>query len=839
MKTLHSLTQQLDRLRRTTQPIRSLLSFGEVEASVDTNTSELQAQKRAILSQRQHSATRRSQRSDRQRCPSSMMWVVAVVSLTSVGGNRFYNQPGLNVSTIAPQTIRAPQDARVEDTKTTEEKRKAARTGFVPVLMIDRTYTDQIYQNLQQSLDEADQVRSVAGAFPFVAPAVLSTSSQQYLRSSEDWEWQAVMNAVKISPDKASPSPDLLVPNQTNSETERSLDLAFFQTVTELKTYRAANSAIAFNDLISLISQSRQRYAQAVQQLKAPRAEKANSRYEVTLLELSDTDWEQTQDGIHQAATRMLTQGIPRGLPKSILKEAVRLQVGMVIPTGTESLATQLLTEVLQPNLVEDKEQTKQRAEQAAQAVPPQLVTIKQGEVIVESGKAISQADFVLLDHFGLSRRQTNWLGLAGFGCFVTGAVGVFVLVERRFSMALRRRDYILILLLSLSTPLIAAFNFPYSSLPAVGLLIGSFYGSPLGLTVVGLLTVVAGTGLEVAWESLLAGAAGGLLGAFMAGKTRSREELALLGGAVGLTQGAVNLIVNLILSSAAGMIWYAVLPEAAIYGLSGLAWSIVALGISPYLERFFDLVTPIRLAELANPNRSLLKRLATEAPGTFQHTLFVATLAEAAARELHCNVELVRTGTLYHDIGKMHDPLGFIENQMGGPNKHNEINDPWKSAEIIKKHVTEGLVMARKYQLPKAVRDFIPEHQGKLLISYFYYQAQQLVEKEGETQPVQESDFRYDGPIPQSRETAVVMLADACEAALRSLKDATPETALATILKIFKARWQDNQLIDSGLTREDLSIIAEVFVRVWQQSNHQRIPYPKAALNPQPLVGN
>jgi len=110
---------------------------------------------------------------------------------------------------------------------------------------------------------------------------------------------------------------------------------------------------------------------------------------------------------------------------------------------------------------------------------------------------------------------------------------------------------------------------------------------------------------------------------------------------------------------------------------------------------------------------------LATEAPGTFQHTMFVASLAEAAARKLNCNVELIRAGTLYHDVGKMHDPLGFIENQMGGVNKHDEIDDPWISAEIIKRHVSEGLVMARKYGLPKAIRDFIPEHQGTLLIAF------------------------------------------------------------------------------------------------------------------------
>jgi putative nucleotidyltransferase with HDIG domain len=294
------------------------------------------------------------------------------------------------------------------------------------------------------------------------------------------------------------------------------------------------------------------------------------------------------------------------------------------------------------------------------------------------------------------------------------------------------------------------------------------------------------------------------------------------LGILIGLTQGVVYLLVN----TAIAPLWYAVLGAAVLNGLAGLIWSILALGLSPYLEALFDLVTPIRLAELSNPNRPLLKRLANEAPGTFQHTLFVATLAEAAARALNCNVELVRAGVLYHDIGKMHDPLGFIENQMGGINKHDVINDPWKSAEIIKKHVTEGLVMARQHKLPSAIQAFIPEHQGTILIAYFYQQAQQ--QQQNPEKVLHESDFRYDGPIPQSKETGIAILADACEAALRSLKDATPEAALAMVNKILKARWQDNQLIDSGLTRAEMSQIAHIFVQVWQQFHHQRIAYPK-----------
>jgi hypothetical protein len=379
------------------------------------------------------------------------------------------------------------------------------------------------------------------------------------------------------------------------------------------------------------------------------------------------------------------------------------------------------------------------------------------------------------------------------------------------------------------------ALRLPSTNLPAVGFLVGGFYGAPLGLAVTGLLTVLLPIGMDIGWSQLLASAAGGLLCGVVAGRLRSREELALLGGAVGLLQGTLYLVLN----AASGVVWYTLLGASALQGLIGLAWIIVALGSSPYLEQLFDLVTTIRLVELANPNRPLLKRLAAETPGTFQHTLFVSTLAEAAARTLGCNVELVRTGTLYHDIGKMHDPQGFIENQMGGTNKHDLIDDPYKSAEIIKKHVTEGLVMARKFRLPKAVRAFIPEHQGTMLIAYFYHQAQQRaqqpVDVDGIVTEVQEADFRYDGPIPQSRETGIVMLADSCEAALRSLKDATYEEALNMINKILRARWQDHQLVDSGLTREEMSQIAEIFVQVWQQFNHQRIAYPKLAASPQP----
>ncbi len=774
---------------------------------------------------------------------SPMLAVVAVVSLSSTLGHRFYNQPKLDVGTKAPQTIKAPASAKIPDYKTTEEQRSSARIGAVAILMLDRTVDQKIDRELQQFWQHGSELRQVVGPFPFATPSALSNAAQVYLRGCPEWEWRSILAQAgdnSVTSERLSlDSQPSAAPAQNNSQQDA---------IAQLQAYSRSVSRADFQSLTNSISSTRRRYVNALEALEKPSVSGLRQIYDTSLFDLSDAAWETTQTGMNRAAKRMLVQGIPQGLPKEILKEAVKLQVADEVPLESQALAVDGLSAILQPNLVRDPEETKQLAELAARKVKPVTIAIEQGEIIVAEGKIISQQDFVLLDYFGLSRRGVNWLGLAGFVCLVAGAIAIVLLVERHYR--LRRRDHLLLLLLTLSAPVLVSLGLPWTTLPAIGILAGGFYGSAVGVTVVGLLSALLPIGLDVELIHLVASAAGGLLGAFMAGRLRSREELALLGVGVGLTQGMVYLVGTLIASAAAGAIWYVVLGTVGAQSLAGLAWSVVAIGISPYLEHVFDLITPIRLAELANPNRPLLKRLAAEAPGTFQHTLFVASLAEAAARELGCNVELVRTGTLYHDIGKMHDPLGFCENQMSGGNKHDEINDPWASADLIKKHVTEGLVMARKHRLPKAIQAFIPEHQGTMLIAYFYHQALQIAAKELEdlnitladadnskliikSREVREEDFRYDGPTPQSRETGILMLADSCEAALRSLKDATHEEALNMVNRILRARWQDNQLIDSGLNREDMSLIAEIFVRVWEQFNHKRIAYPSAVFAP------
>ncbi len=782
------------------------------------------------------------QRFGRRHYQPPIVLLIAVLSLTSFIGYRFYNEPLLAVGTIAPQTLRAPESASVVDKRTTQETRLAAKTAAVPVLMLDPTINQEVTQSLQSLLQQGDTLRAQAGPFPFVDNTTLSTKAQRYLRQAQEWEWrEAIARAKGELPDEgylSYPSPaQPAAANSTRPDAPDDSDpLAASQSlaILELQNYTRLYSSEGLTALERIITQARQRYRQAITALQTPLANatkrQPNAFYHASLLNLEEDQWETSKTIMQQALNRMLSQGVSPGLPNTLMVNAIQVQLGDDLSPETEAQAIAILKQVIRPNLVEDPVRTQQRAQQAAESIADVMVEIRKGEVIVQAGKPITQEDFVLLDHFGLSRRRVNWLGLLGFSGLVGGGIAIFLLVEQRFHTGLRRRDRLLILLLTLSAPVMIALGLQATSLPLIGLLVGSFYGSALGVTVLGLLTVLLPIGMEVSLTHLLASAMGSILGAIMAERLRSREELALLGGGVGLTQGLVYLVLTLILSSSTRSVWYILLLTAALQTLIGITWSVVALGISPYLEQFFDLVTPIRLAELSNPNRPLLERLSSTTPGTFQHTLFVSTLAEAAARALSCNVELVRAGTLYHDIGKMHDPLAFIENQMGGPNKHDEIDDPWASAALIKKHVSEGLVMARRCRLPKAIQTFIPEHQGTMLISYFYYQALQQA-KTDPTLIVNEADFRYDGPIPQTRETGIVMLADSCEAALRSLKDATPEEALAMVNRILRARWQDNQLSESGLSREEMTRIADIFVQVWLQFNHQRIPYPKAAL--------
>ena len=253
-----------------------------------------------------------------------------------------------------------------------------------------------------------------------------------------------------------------------------------------------------------------------------------------------------------------------------------------------------------------------------------------------------------------------------------------------------------------------------------------------------------------------------------------------------------------------------------------GLLSGALAVSLQPVFESIFHLPTPSKLLELCNPNQTLLRRLQIEAPGTYHHSLIVANLAEAAAEKIGANPYLARAAGYYHDIGKLKRPQYFKENQVG-ENLHNNL-DPYISAAILTSHTKDGYQMALKERMPKEVSDIILQHHGDTPVMFFYHKALQL----SNGSPVDISEFRYDGPRPNTREAAIVMLADTIEAAVRSMPDPTPKAIDQFIERLVRGKLEDGQLSDSPITLRDIDEICSAFSGVLRGVFHERIEYPE-----------
>lgn len=527
------------------------------------------------------------------------------------------------------------------------------------------------------------------------------------------------------------------------------------------------------------------------------------------------------QRDLRQAQLRMLSQGVAPGLAEGQLLAAAQLQLEALAPPGRE-LGARLLAKILQgqSNLRSDPALSQRRLEALISQEGIPTLSVKAGDLITRQGEPISPQSLDVLDYFGLVNRRPRPLAWLGRFTETLAVCGVMVLLQRRWRPCLEPRQA----LLSLGTLLLVqGLNLwlgqaasPMVLLVPPTLLLAQGLGSPCGLAWLAAATLLWPLPLSTSLVlRLLVGAATAALAAVLAARQRSRAELLQL--AVLLPSGAV-LLQWLLLQGSGQPGQLDLISEALLLG--GLLMG--GLLLAPLVETFFGLLTRARLLELADLERPLLRRLSCEAPGTFEHTLMIAGLAEEGARSIGADVDLVRTGALYHDVGKLHGPQWFIENQEEGLNPHDQLNDPFASAAILQAHVDEGLRLARRYRLPRPLADFIPEHQGTLKMGYFLHQAR---ERDPE---VAERRFRYRGPTPRSRETGILMLADGCEAALRSLPPGTSEAeARQMVRRIVEARQADGQLASSGISRAELELLIRAFVRVWRRMRHRRIPYP------------
>jgi hypothetical protein len=312
----------------------------------------------------------------------------------------------------------------------------------------------------------------------------------------------------------------------------------------------------------------------------------------------------------------------------------------------------------------------------------------------------------------------------------------------------------------------------------------------------------------------------------------RDRAGIFRAGVGVGLVGVALAVAVGLFAGKGAGDIAVSAL---AAFGGGALLLPVTVVGVLPIVEAGFGYVTDVKLLELANLNHPALKELIVQAPGTYHHSILMGSLVEGAAEAIGANPLLARVCAYYHDLGKIRNPLFFAENQRGGENRHDQLA-PSMSALIVKRHVTDGLELARHWRLPRVVADCIPQHHGTRHVGYFWAKAQQRASEDGgRSAALDEGLFRYPGPKPQSREAALVMIADACEASSRALEAPTADALRTLVSRRINEVFAEGQLDECELTLRDLNAIAAAMVRALEAIYHTRPDYPSSR-GPEPV---
>ncbi len=519
-------------------------------------------------------------------------------------------------------------------------------------------------------------------------------------------------------------------------------------------------------------------------------------------------------------------------------EQVMELTDQMAFSDEAKDIIKIVVINTIRPNLIFNSDATELAISNAIEAVQPVQKTVKAGEIIVRQGDRVTAEQIALLEQLGMQRTPGNTLSFIGVCIFVGIIFLLMIEFLRRYYREILKNDKmiflvgLIIVLVLLITRFISIIHI--SDQPDINALTGYLAPVAAGSMLLAVLIdnrlahfitmimaifvglLFEGQGLFYAITAFI----GGTVGIFGVYRVNQTSDLAR----AGLYIAGVNILTIITLNLIGGSLTLNLLLHSIVIGLvNGIASAVLMIGILPYLESAFSITSMIKLLELSNPNHYLLKRLLLEAPGTYHHSLMVGNLAEASAESINANPLLVRVGAYYHDIGKLKRPEYFVENQFGFDNPHEKIA-PALSSLIITAHIKEGVELAREANLPQQVIDFIEQHHGTGLVKYFYNRALE----EDRDGCISEGSFRYEGPKPQTKELALVMLADSVEAAVKSLQNPTPETIRNMVKSIIKDKLDDGQLEDSPLTFKDLETITKSFCKILEGAYHKRIEYPE-----------
>jgi len=494
---------------------------------------------------------------------------------------------------------------------------------------------------------------------------------------------------------------------------------------------------------------------------------------------------------------------------------------------------------VTHPTLTVDTENTEKLRAVARSGVKKNIILYKANQKIVGAGEIVDEQTYQALVGYGLINGSNTWKTAAGIALIVLigiGTIWIYLLQYRREIVQLLNR----LVLIGLTMFLVLAIGRGVISLNLGGVDFNALAGVliPVAwatMTIAILISVDVGLLVAVVLAVLVAilvdptlstsfglqtgivALFGGFVGVYSVSNLSQRSDLAR----AGLFVSAINVAMVSAIALTTGMRLSVWLVGALLGAVNGVASSFLTVGALHWFESGFRITSSVRLLELSNPNRPLLKRLLMEAPGTYHHSILVGNLAEAAAEVVHADATLVRVGAMYHDIGKLKRPYFFIENQFTLDNPHDKIAATLSSLIIIS-HVKDGLEMAKENNLPQQIQDIIAQHHGDSIVSFFYHKALE----ENDEVPVEA--FRYEGPKPQTKEAALVALADNVEAAVRSMKQPTKGKVEGFVRKIIKDKLNDGQLNQCDLTFQDLDRIAMAFVTVLNGIFHSRVEYPE-----------
>ena len=544
-----------------------------------------------------------------------------------------------------------------------------------------------------------------------------------------------------------------------------------------------------------------------------------------TLLNLSAGQWEivrlNTLDVIDQAMREQI-----RDDRLEEARAAIPLLVRLELPESEAAVVTALAQQLIVPNSTSAPQLTELARQEAADNVEPLQQSFDINSSIVHQGDIIDEADIEAMQQLGLLQAETNWEN--GVSLFI--AVLLIVTLLAQYIIRLHPEFFSSGRHMTLLSTLLVLFILG-AKLLIPGQVLLPFLYPAAGLAM--LLTVLFDPNLAIAITICLAAmvgfiggnsleltvytAVGGILSALVIRRSPRISTFFRTGILVGIANSSVILIYRLTNSDLRG-----ILELVGVSFLNGLVSSGLTLTGFFVVGNVFNVVTSLQLQELARLDHPLLQELLRQAPGTYHHSLMVANLAEQAAQQINADAALVRVGSFYHDVGKIARPYFFTENQEGS-DAHTRL-DPLTSAETIINHVADGLELARRHRLPEKIRAFIPEHQGTRTTKYFYHQA---LKAAADPSLIDEEDFRYPGPKPQSRETAVVLLADSCEAASTATHSTTEEEIEELVEKVVGDIMLEGELDESGLTLGDISAIKMSFTKTLHGRFHVRPKYP------------